>query len=175
MQILYGPDFFINSPTVVTIGKFDGLHDGHLKVIYKVKEVAKDYGLKSVVYTFNRNPKLVLNNEKFSSLMSNEEKSEKLDSFGVDYLVYEEFNEKFYNMLPIEFVEDVLVGKLNVKAVVMGENSTFGKDKKGDVRLMKELGEKFGFEVIIVELLKENGEVISSTNIRERKKLLAVE
>ena len=173
MEILYGPDFFVNSPTVVTIGKFDGLHEGHLKVIDKVKKVKEEFNLKSVVYTFDRNPKLVLNSESFSPLMTNEEKNEKLALLGIEYLIYEAFNERFYNMEPNEFVEQVLVEKLNVKAVVMGENSTFGKDKKGDVGFMKELGEKYGFEVFVVSLIKDNGEVISSTNIR--KKLLAVE
>jgi len=175
MEILYGPDFLINSPTAVTIGKFDGLHDGHIKVINIVKERAKKSGIKSVVYTFDNNPKMIFSNENFKPLISNEEKSRSLELLDIDYLVYEKFNEKFYNMTPNEFVKDVLVEKLNVKVVVMGENSTFGKDKKGDVYFMKELGEKYGFEVIIVELLKENGEVISSTNIRERKKLLTIQ
>ena len=95
MQILYGPDFNINCETVVTIGKFDGLHSGHLRVIDKLLEVSKEFGLSSVIYTFNLNPRLVLNNDRFVPLMSNKEKSDKIASLGVDYLIYEDFNMEF--------------------------------------------------------------------------------
>jgi len=166
MQILYGPDFKINTPTAVTIGKFDGLHSGHLRVVDRLKRVAKEFNLDSVVYTFDVNPRLVLQEEKFLPLMSNKEKSDGLELLGVDFLVFEEFNLEFSEMLPEEFVKDVLVGKLNAKFIIMGENSTFGKDRSGNVTLMKKLGERYGFKVEVVELLKENGEVISSSKIR---------
>jgi len=168
MQILYGPDFNINVPTAVTIGKFDGLHSGHIKVINKLKEVSEELEVSSVIYTFNINPKLVLNNDKFVPLMTNEEKSREIALLGVDYLVYEEFNIEFADMLPEEFVKKILIEKLNAKVVIMGENSTFGKDKTGDIELMKKLGKKYGFKVNIVELMREDGEVISSTRIREK-------
>jgi len=175
MKILYGPDFRINEPTAVTIGKFDGVHEGHVKVFDFLKETARDLGLKSVVYTFCENPKSVLHNEKIDLLMSNDEKSKAFELLGPDYLVYEKFDEKFYNMQPEEFIKKVLIEKLKVKAIVMGENSTFGKDKAGDIFTMKELGKKYGFKVVTVELLRKNGEIISSTGIREEKKLLAIE
>ena len=167
MQILYGPDFNINVPTVVTIGKFDGLHSGHLKVIRKLLDVSREYGLSSVVYTFNINPKLVLKKDIFVPLMTNEEKSKEIALLGVDYLVYEDFNIEFADMLPEEFVKNILLDKLNARVIIMGENSTFGKDGKGNVKLMKRLGDKYGFKVEVVELLKERGEVISSTRLRE--------
>ena len=168
MQILYGPDFNINCETVVTIGKFDGLHSGHLRVIDKLLEISKKLGLSSVIYTFNLNPRLVLNNDRFVPLMSNKEKSDKIASLGVDYLVYEDFNIEFADMLPEEFVKNILHEKLNAKVVIMGENSTFGKDRAGDVELMKKLGNKYGFKVEVVELMRQDGEVISSTRIREK-------
>lgn len=170
MQILYGPDFNINVPTAVTIGKFDGLHSGHLRVIGRLLEISRKMGVSSIVYTFNLNPRLVLNNDSFIPLMSNKEKSDKIASLGVDYLVYEDFNIEFADMLPEEFVKKILVEKLNAKVVIMGENSTFGKDRAGDVELMIELGKKYGFYVEVIKLLKKDGQVISSTKIRENVK-----
>jgi len=167
MQVLYGPNFKIGKPTVVTIGKFDGLHKGHMKVLNKLLSLADKNELDSVVYTFNINPKIVLKHEQFMPLMTNEEKIEKMSNIGVDYLVYEEFDMKFADMMPEEFVRTVLIGKLNTKILVMGENSTFGKDRRGDTALMKSFGDKYGFKVVVVELLKEGGDVISSTRIRQ--------
>ena len=166
MEILYGPDLKIDKPIAVTIGKFDGLHEGHLKVINRLKEVASSLNVNSAVYTFDVNPKLILGQENFSPLMSNEEKANKLSSLTVDYLIFERFDDEFAKMLPEEFVKSVLVDKLNIRAVIMGENSTFGKDRAGNIELMKCLGEKYNFRVEVVRLLEEDGHIISSTRIR---------
>ena len=167
MDILYGPDFFINEPTVVTIGKFDGLHDGHKKIIKTLCFEAKKNNLKSVVYTFNTNPKIVLNLENFVPLMNNDEKSLAIKKLNVNYLVYEDFNFEFSKMEPEEFVKNVLVEKMNVKCVVMGENSSFGKDGIGKVNDMKLFGNKYGFKVEVVPLIKVNGEILSSSLLRK--------
>ncbi len=167
MKILYGPDFCFSEPTAVTIGKFDGVHEGHIKIINSLIDVSKKYKIKNVVYTFDKNPKLVLNYDKFIPLMSNDEKSHALEKLGIDYLVYEKFDENFSNLLPERFVKDILVNKLNVRVVIMGENSSFGKDRSGDVKLMKEFGKKYGFDVYVVGLIRKNGEVISSSSLRE--------
>lgn len=169
MKVLYGPEFNIAENTAVTIGKFDGLHIGHKKVIEELKNVSKKNNLKSVIYTFNQNPRLVLNQAKFTPLMTNEEKTKKIEEENIDYLVYEDFNESFSTLTPKEFVEDVLVKKLNVKIVVMGENSTFGKDRSGNIDTMRSLGEKYNFLVVCVNLILNNGEIVSSTGIREYK------
>ena len=170
MEVLYGPDFNIDEKAAIAIGKFDGLHLGHIKIIETLVATSSKLGVKSIIYTFDRNPKLVLNHEKFIPLMSNEEKSKALEKFNIDYLIYEKFDGNFAELSPEEFVRDILVKKLNAKAVIIGENSTFGKDRVGNVTLMQELGKKYGFQVVVVELLKENGEVISSTKIREKIK-----
>jgi len=169
MEVLYGPNFNIDSKTAVAIGKFDGLHLGHIKIINTLVETSNKLGLKSIVYTFDKNPKLVLNREKFTPLMSNEEKNKALEKFDIDYLIYEKFDNNFAGLSPEEFVKNILVKKLNTKAVIIGENSTFGKNRVGNVALMKELGKKYGFQVVVVDLLKENGEVISSSKIREKR------
>lgn len=169
MEILYGPDFYINEPTIVTIGKFDGIHSGHKKIIKELYDNSKKYGLKSVVYTFNTNPKIVLNQEKIIPLMSNEEKTNEIKKLGIDYLIYEDFNLDFSKMEPEEFVKNILVDKLHINALVMGENSTFGKDRKGNVSVMMEFSKKYNFKLNVVKLVTENGNVISSTLIRNER------
>lgn len=167
MEILYGPDFFVKEPCVITIGKFDGLHDGHRKIINKVLENAKRLNAKSLVYTFNTNPKNVLSNESIRLLMDNTSKEEELRKLNIDYLIYEDFNMEFANMSAEEFVKNILVDKLNVRCVVIGENSTFGKDRVASAIDMVHFGEKYGFDVEVVKLVKVNGQVLSSTFLRE--------
>lgn len=169
MEVLYGPDFKISEGTIVTIGKFDGVHLGHKRVLEEVKNEASKSGLKSVVYTFLKNPKLVLQEDEFTPLMTNEEKTLAIGEFLIDYLVFEDFNKVFANISPEEFVKEILVGKLSAKVVVMGQNSTFGKDRLGNIDTMKKLGEKFGFRVVCVDMICNNGEIISSSKIREHK------
>lgn len=168
MNILYGPDFKISEETVVTIGKFDGLHLGHRKVLDEVKRISNTCNFKSAVYTFLVNPKLVLHQENFIPLMTNEEKSRVIEENGIDYLVFEDFSEGFSRLEPEEFIKEVLVDKINAKVVVMGENSTFGKDRSGNIDTMKELGMAYGFRVVSVDMVMNNGEIISSTKMREK-------
>lgn len=167
MNVLYGPDVHINENTAIAIGKFDGLHIGHKKVIEELMHYSKLNNFKSVIYTFERNPKLVLNQDNFIPLMTNEEKTKAFEKFGIDYLIYEKFDEKFAKLEPEKFVKDVLVDKLSVKLVIMGTNSTFGKNRNGNLKTMKELGDKYGFDVVNVNMILNNGKVISSTGIRE--------
>ena len=93
-----------------------------------------------------------------------------VEKLGVDVLVFENFNKTFANMSPERFVKDILIGKLKATKVVMGSNSTFGKNSKGNIELMKKLAIKYNFEVVEVELLRENGRIVSSTNIRNELK-----
>lgn len=170
MQILRAPNYSIQKESVVAFGKFDGIHKGHQKLINVLCSEAKADNKISVVYTFFTHPKLIFSEEKIELLTTNDEKEKMIEKLGVDVLVFEKFNKTFANMSPEKFVREVLVKKLCATKVVMGTNSTFGKDSKGNIETMKKLGAKYGFEVVEVELLKENGRVISSTNIRNELK-----
>ena len=157
----------INENTVVTLGKFDGLHEGHQRLIEIAVEEAQKKGYKSLVYTFNQNPKNVLYGEKITNLMSKEEKIETLERMGIDYIFFQDFTYDFSKMSPINFVKRVIIKKLKAKIVVVGFNYKFGKDAKGDVELLRMLGEKFGFEVKIIMPIERNGEIISSSMLRK--------
>ncbi len=152
--------------TVITIGNFDGLHKGHLKLIKKVCEIKnkENYKLSSVVLTFD------INTKKCSNLIYEkgelEKTMKKADGFDIDFLVYLKFIDKIKNLSCEEFVKEYIVGLLCAKYVVVGENFFFGKNKEGNAETLKALGEKYGFETVIMPFYKKRGEIVSSTLIR---------
>ena len=154
--------------TGVGLGNFDGLHIGHMALINILVNECKMNNLHSMIYTFIRHPDNVINNSRFTPLlMTLEKKAQILENMPIDYLFYEEFSESFSKMKPVDFVKDILVGKLNIKLAVAGFDYTFGYKGEGDAALLKKLGEQYGFRTVIVPPIKINDKVISSTSIRE--------
>ena len=170
MQVIRTANYIMQKESVVAFGKFDGVHKGHQKLIKILCDEAKKDNKLSIVYTFITHPKLVFSEDKIELLTTNEEKEKMIEKLGVDFLIFEKFNKTFASMSPEKFVKEILINKLKATKVVMGSNSSFGKDSKGNIDTMKSLALKYNFEVVEVELLKENGKVISSTNIRNERK-----
>lgn len=170
MQVIRTPNYFMQKESVVAFGKFDGVHKGHQKLIKVLCDEAKKDNKISIVYTFLTHPKLVFSEDKIELLTTNDEKEKLIEKLGVDVLVFQNFNKTFASMSPEKFVKEILIDKLKVTKVVMGSNSTFGKNSKGNIDTMRKLAEKYNFEVVEVELLVENGKVMSSTNIRNERK-----
>ena len=103
------------SDNYIALGSFDGLHLGHLSLIHKVHEEAENNGGKSIVYTFKNHPRAVLNKENAPKLlMDNNEKAEILESYGIDMLYFQEFNNEFMKITPKEFIE-FLINRFNAK------------------------------------------------------------
>jgi riboflavin kinase / FMN adenylyltransferase len=156
-----------NSNNYIALGSFDGLHIGHLSLIYKVVDVAKQNNGKSMVFTFRNHPKTLINKEDAPKLlMSNDRKVEILRIHKVDIVCFQEFNLEFMKMTPKEFVE-FLVVKYNVKGFVVGFNYKFGYKNLGDVELLKQLKDEYGYELYVMEQCTYKDEVISSTRIRK--------
>ena len=152
--------------TVVTIGNFDGLHKGHLKLIEKVckiKEKSKEKLLSAVV-TFDINTKKCGNLIYEKGVLAKTLKNS--DSFDIDFFVYLKFIDDVKNLTCEEFVRVYISELLCAKYVIVGENFFFGKNKSGNAQTLKELGEKYGFETIIIPFYKKRGEIVSSTLIR---------
>lgn len=170
MQILKSPNYLIQKESVVAFGKFDGVHKGHQRLIKILCDEARADNKISIVYTFLTHPKLIFSEDKIELLTTNDEKEKMIEKLGVDILVFENFNKTFASMSPEKFVKEILIDKLKATKVVMGSNSTFGKNSKGNIDTMKKLAQKYNFEVIEVELLCENGKVVSSTNLRNERK-----
>lgn len=155
-------------PTAVTIGKFDGVHAGHRGVISRLRLLATERGLTSVVVTFDRNPLEVLAPDRCPpSLVSRNQKSELLAEAGIDGTLVLEFDEGLASLDPETFVSRILVDTLNVAVVLTGHDFRFGDHGSGDVELLTKLGAKYGFEVILIDDVGvRGGDRVSSTHIR---------
>lgn len=153
---------------ILTIGFFDGVHLGHQKVIGRTIRWAKEKGGESVVITFDRHPKSFLTNRPESSITSLEHRLVLLERLGIDLAVVIEFDHKIAEMSTEDFVRQIISGWLGTKGMVLGFDCSFGKGKKGDVNLVRKLGEKYGFDVRSCLPVKIDDEIVSSTSIRQK-------
>ncbi len=146
---------------------FDGVHKGHQIIIKKLSSIAEKKNLESAVLTFFPHPRLVFNpNDDLKLLNTTEEKKYLLKKNGLQNLFLQEFNEEFRNLTGEEFVRDFLVGKLNVKHLIIGYDHTFGKNRSGNFELLKKLSTELDFEVEQIEAVDFDEKHISSTQIR---------
>jgi riboflavin kinase / FMN adenylyltransferase len=153
--------------TAVTIGAYDGVHLGHRALLRDLCDRAAAAGLSSVVVTFDRHPAYVVRPESApKQLTSLEQKLELLADCGVDRAVVVPFDEERANETAEDFVKEVLVDQLSARLVVVGEDFHFGHGRKGNVALLRELGARWGFEVVGVGLTDDGSEPVSSTRIR---------
>ncbi|HAE80210.1 MAG TPA: riboflavin biosynthesis protein RibF, partial [Lachnoclostridium sp.] len=167
MQYIRGTrEFRLAYKTAVTLGKFDGLHRGHQKLLSEVFRRAGD-DMMSAVFTFETAPGSLMSGKPMATITTNAERRDKLEKAGVDYLVEYPFNKEVAKMDPEEFVSHVLVEQMHARAVVVGTDCRFGHKAAGDAKLLKELSRKYGFEAVIVEKLLDGNREISSTYVRE--------
>jgi len=154
--------------SIITLGNFDGLHLGHQELIKKIIRRAEETASLSMVVTFRPHPLKILAPEKCPPLISiYEEKIHLIERLGIDVLVKIPFTLDFSAMEPREFVKDILCDLLGAKEIFVGYNYRFGKGRKGDIRMLRSLGEEFAFVVREIEQVSLNGEIISSTRIRQ--------
>lgn len=156
------------APSAVTIGKFDGIHLGHQKLIHAMLNVANEHQLSSVLVTFDRHPDALLNPEQCKlPLIGSSQKIALLENLEIDQLLTLEFDHQLADLTPQEFVLNILVEKLHAKVVLVGEDFKFGVRGSGDVSTLHDLGQQFGFEVRVVSSAFVGGKKVSTTAIRE--------
>ena len=156
-----------SKPSVVTVGSFDGIHLGHMKLIEKTISISKEEGLKSIILTFNPHPKVILNKKSnFSFLSTYDEKNTIFKSLDFDFLVVKKFDDAFSKLTPEEFVRDILVEKLNVKHVVIGYDHHFGRNRDASYKTLNELSKVYNFKVTQIDAYIKDGISVSSTKIR---------
>lgn len=163
-------DFQIQQKTAVSIGKFDGMHRGHQKLLNRMLYLAKEE-LSTLIFTFDLPPSYVLHNdskeEGQKTLMTNAERAAYFEHMGIDYLVECPFEPEIAGMEPSVFIEEILVKRLKAKYVVVGTDCHFGHQRKGDTVLLLELAEKWGYQVEVIGKELEHEREISSTYVRE--------
>ena len=153
--------------TVVTIGKFDGIHLGHQALLSESVAQAKVRGLSSVMITFDRHPDALFRpNELRLPLIGPAQKQELVSKTGIDGLLTLEFNLELAGLEPEAFVERVLAMGLHSQVVVVGPDFRFGKGGRGTCETLKELGAKFGFEVVVLPEVEVDGMRVSTSTIR---------
>jgi riboflavin kinase/FMN adenylyltransferase len=154
--------------SAVTVGKFDGIHLGHQKLIGALRSAAKEHGLATVVVTFDRHPDVLLNpdNSKLP-IIGPKLKESLIADTGVENLLTLPFDQELANLLPEQFVKQILVDCLKAKIVLVGEDFRFGHKGSGDVHLLRDLGQQLGFEVRVISSAEIDGQKISTSKIRE--------
>ncbi len=158
-------NFKAKKPIVVALGNFDGVHKGHQYLIRQTIKEAKGAG-SSVVMVFDPHPRKVLSKEAPRLLTTVDQKAEILKQMGLDYLVITPFTKEIASWSPEYFVENIILKAFNASSVYVGYNYYFGRGASGDAQLLQQLGDKMGFAVHIIEPVKVNGKVVSSTLVR---------
>ena len=152
----------------ITIGSFDGLHKGHLKVINQLREEAKAVNGTSIVITFYPHHKQIVTNEKaITQLNTFEEKCKLLENTGIENLVVIPFTKQFAEITAENYIQDFLVKTFHPKIIVIGYDHKFGKNRTGDITLLKKFADQHHYKVKEISEHLLNEITISSTKIRE--------
>lgn len=158
-------DFYIEENTVLSLGKFDGIHRGH-ELLLEHMATKKNEGLSAAIFTFDIPPRKNIAQVEAKVLTTNEEKMHIFRQLGVDYLIECPFTQEIMCMEAEKFIEKI-ARQLHVKCMVVGEDFRFGHNRRGDYHMLLEYAKHFGYEVIVVEKMQEDDRDISSTFVRE--------
>ena len=170
MTIIYDLDELkepLKNP-VLTIGNFDGVHKGHLVLFDKVKTRAKAIDGQSAVMTFEPHPIRVMKPGNGPPLITPiRQKLDLISDAGIDLILCLPFTHQFASISAEEFVQDILVDRLGIKEIVVGYDYTFGFKRQGNINLLREMGDRLDFKVHVVDPIRLDNALVSSTSIRE--------
>lgn len=159
-------DFTLNKRSVITLGKFDGLHRGHDKLINRILEIGKD-GFQTVIFTFDVSPAARLKDPGFRTILTNQERLELARIKQVDCLLECPFVPEIMNMKAEDFIKEVLVNQLKAAYIVVGPDFHFGHGRSGNPQMLAELGKQYHYQVEILDKVLDEEREISSSFIRE--------
>jgi len=151
------------------VGTFDGVHLGHQKIIARMIDLAKKTNGESVIFTFNPHPRKVVSPDErnLRLLTTLDEKIALFEQSGIDHLIIYPFTAEFAGLTYEEFVEQILVGQIHTKLLVVGYDHKFGKDRQGGFEFLKECADRHEFQIEKLDVLLLNESNVSSTRIRE--------
>ncbi|MCD6225110.1 MAG: bifunctional riboflavin kinase/FAD synthetase [Deltaproteobacteria bacterium] len=156
---------------VITIGNFDGVHLGHQALLHEVIEKADELNGTSMAMTFEPHPMRVLKSDRYLPLITlYEQKIELIEKSGIDVLICLPFNRQFASIAADDFIDNLLLDTIGIKAILVGKDYTFGKNRVGNINLLKKHASQKGFEVIVSNWIPVSGNCplrISSTKIRK--------
>ena len=160
-------NFKIAEPAVVTIGKFDGRHKGHQKLLGEMLKFKEQKGLKTAVFTFDMAPVTRLSGRVQKVITTNQERRSHMARMGIDYLVEYPFTSDVIHLPAEDFVKEILVGKMNARAIVVGTDCGFGYQRSGDAKLLRKLADRYGYDLEVIVKEQDEHRDISSTYIKE--------
>jgi len=155
-------------PCALTIGNFDGVHYGHRQILRRLRALAEERSWKPAVLTFDPHPTRVVAPDRTPRLLTSpDRRAQLMEEEGVGHVVILPFTRDLAQLSPEEFVRQLLVERLGVRAVLVGDNFRFGHRQAGNVQVLSELGRKLGFETEIVPGVRCRGRIVSSSGIRD--------
>ena len=154
-------------PSSITIGNFDGVHIGHQRIFHRVAEIARANHWTPTVLTFDPHPAMVVAPARVPLMLSDlDHRRQWMIEEGIEKVYVLPFDVEFSKLTPEQFVRTILVGKLDARAVLVGDNFRFGNRQAGDTGLLRRLGVDLGFTVEIVDAVTYRGHPVSSTEVR---------
>jgi riboflavin kinase/FMN adenylyltransferase len=168
MSVYYNTDELpiLRNP-VITIGTFDGVHLGHRTIIQEVIKHARQLDGDSVLLTFEPHPRKIIFPEiPLKLLTPPKQKLERLSSEGVEHVIVVPFTPAFANLSAEEYIRNFLVGHFQPRAIVIGYDHHFGHDRTGNIQLLQQYAETFGYQVYEIPAQLIDEAAISSTKIR---------
>jgi riboflavin kinase/FMN adenylyltransferase len=160
-------DYTSDRRSVVTIGTFDGVHQGHQKILDRVVQRAQQDQLTSVLLTFFPHPRMVLQPTHDLKLINTiEERVDLIASRGVENVIIHPFSKEFSRTTAQEYVEDILVKQLKAKVVIIGYDHRFGRNRSASIVQLQEFAEELDFEIIEISKKEVEEVAVSSTKIR---------
>lgn len=151
--------------TAIALGKFEALHKGHQLLLNELKKYQQK-GCTGVVFTFDVPPKKVLKGQVEKVIYTKEERIKILEKMNLDVLIEYPFTKEFASQTPEEFIANILVKKLDVKVIIVGEDFHFGRNRSGNIEALQQFSEKYGYELKVIKKLQMGGKDISSTRVR---------
>lgn len=160
-------EFQIEEPTIVTLGKFDGRHRGHQKLLRTMMELKEATGYPTAIFTFGTAPGTAVTGKPQTVITTNLERRANMEKVGIDYLVEYPFTEETRHMEPEAFVKDILAGRMHAREIVVGPDCSFGYKGAGSAELLSAMARDLGYHLHVIEKEKDHRRDISSTYIRE--------
>lgn len=148
--------------TVVTMGKFNAIHLGHQKLIQYACEQKEKQRLETVLFSFDTS---YITGQKL--ITTKDERISLCNELGIDHMIFYPVNKETMSIEPESFIEDILLQCLDAKVVVTGEDFCFGRNRRGNVEMLRDYGEKYGFKLIVAESVTEEDIKVSSSKIKE--------
>ncbi len=164
---IHDMDFQIDGPTIVTVGKFDGRHRGHQKLINTMLERKEKLGYKTAIFSFDMSPIAQEKGKVNKVITTNKERRDNFEKMGIDYFIECYFTSEIAHMRAETFLKDILLGKMNGRVIVVGTDCSFGYKREGNVDFLKKYQEELGYELDVVIKEQDEERDISSTYVKE--------